>query len=566
MDRRSFLLAAGAAGAAAASGAAFWRWLEIPTQVHAPGRELGHLLRNPHGLPAPRAHYDADVVILGSGAAGLTAAWRLAREGHANFIMVGGPEAHGNLASGAAGTARYPTGAHYLPLPSRESTHVRDMLADFGILLDGAHTDRPYYDERCLVHAPESRVLIDGMWHDGLLPPHALPEPAREEQRRFFALVEELIGARGSDGKRAFAMPLAAASADARWRALDTMTFAAWLEREGYRDGALRAYLDYACRDDYGRGCDEVSAYAGLHYFASRAGAAANAERGAVLTWPEGLNAIGMRLAQAAGLHPPSPSLGEVRGGGKAPTLLDGLAFSLRETRDGVETLCLVERAGRLESYAIRARRAICAMPLHVAAHVVAGLRDFGFDAREHLPVHAPWLVANFVLARFPAELPGATLAWDNIVHGSAGLGYVVSTHQDIRVGPPPRTVFTAYHALAEMSPAEARTWMQNASPDALLERASADLRAAYGWKLGACCERAELTLRAHAMAVPTPGYLANRGLRALRAADGAILFAHSDLSGYSVFEEAAWWGYEAAGRICAKTAPFGATACVRLG
>ena len=52
------------------------------------------------------------------------------------------------------------------------------------------------------------------------------------------------------------------------------------------------------------------------------------------------------------------------------------------------------------------------------------------------------------------------------------------------------------------------------------------------------------------AMATPRPGYLSNRGLQALRVADGRILFAHADLSGYSVFEEAAWWGYEAARRL----------------
>ena len=78
------------------------------------------------------------------------------------------------LSSDIAGEARYPTGAHYLPLPSRESTHVREMLAEFGIILDGAQTERPYYDERHVVHAPESRVLIDGVWHDGLLPANAL--------------------------------------------------------------------------------------------------------------------------------------------------------------------------------------------------------------------------------------------------------------------------------------------------------------------------------------------------------------------------------------------------------
>jgi monoamine oxidase len=545
MDRRSFLLAAGAAGAAAASGAGFWRWLEIPAAVRAPGRELGHLLRNPIHAPPPRAHYETDVVILGSGAAGLAAAWRLAKLGHTQFIVVAGPETNGNLSSGIAGEARFPTGAHYLPLPSRESTHVREMLQEFGMILDDAQTERPYYDERCVVHAPESRVLIDGQWHDGVLPADALPAEARSEHQRFFAQVDQLAQARGSDGRRAFAMPIVESSAGPQWRALDTMTFAAWLDREGYRSTALRWYLDYACRDDYGRASSEVSAYAGLHYFASRAGEAANAERGAVLTWPDGLGALARHLAQSAGL---SPGAADRR---SAPRLLDGAAISLREIPGGVQAVCVNFAAGGLESCAVKARRAICAMPLHVAARVVGNLHDLGFDPREHLPAQAPWLIGNFILSRFPKELAGAALAWDNIVLGSTSLGYVVSTHQDFRAGPPPRTVFTAYHALSEMSPGQARDWLMRVPPGELLERVSSDLRAAYGWKLAACCERAEITLRGHAMAVPSPGYLSNPGLLALREADGRILFAHGDLSGYSVFEESTWWGDRSARRIC---------------
>lgn len=545
MDRRRFLLATGVTGAAAASGAGFWRWLEIPAAVRAPGRELGHLLRNPGNAPPPRAHYETDVVILGSGAAGLAAAWRLAKLGHTHFIVVAGPETNGNLSSGIAGAARYPTGAHYLPLPSRESAHVREMLQEFGMILDGAQSERPYYDERCVVHAPESRVLIDGLWHDGVLPADALPAEARSEHQRFFAQVDQLAQARGSDGRRAFAMPIAESSADPQWRALDSMNFAAWLDREGYRSTALRWYLDYACRDDYGRAGSEVSAYAGLHYFASRAGEAANAERGAVLTWPEGLGALAQHLARSAGL---SLGASDAR---STPRLLDGAAISLREIPGGVQALCANLAGGGLDTYAVKARRAICAMPLQVAAHVVGNLHELGFDAREHLPAQAPWLIGNFVLSRFPKERPGAALAWDNIVLGSTSLGYVVSTHQDIRVGPPQRTVFTAYHALSEMSPRQAREWLMRAPPAELLERASIDLRAAYGWKLAACCERAEITLRGHAMAVPTPGYLSNRGLLALRETDGRILFAHGDLSGYSVFEESTWWGDRCARRIC---------------
>jgi hypothetical protein len=189
-------------------------------------------------------------------------------------------------------------------------------------------------------------------------------------------------------------------------------------------------------------------------------------------------------------------------------------------------------------------------MPLFIASRVMSAMNAYGFDAQHHMPVYAPWIVANFLMKRFPGELREAPLSWDNVVYQGRGLGYVVSTHQDIRVSPPPKSVFTAYVALAGETPEAARKWLDTASPEELLELASADLRAAYGHGFAPCVERADITLRAHAMASPRPGFLGNEGLRLLREADGPILFAHADLSGLSVFEEAAWWGYQAALKI----------------
>ena len=65
---------------------------------------------------------------------------------------------------------------------------------------------------------------------------------------------------------------------------------------------ALRWYLDYCCRDDYGAGSASVSAWAGLHYFASRHGfnaaGDADGERDAVLTWPDGNAWLVQRLSE----------------------------------------------------------------------------------------------------------------------------------------------------------------------------------------------------------------------------------------------------------------------------
>ena len=561
MDRRSFLLGASASGAAAASGVGFWRWQDITPTLLYPGREAGHALRDmAHtraALPGPSAEYDADVVILGSGIAGLTTAWKLAREGFRNFILVAGPELHGNAASGlyavGAESLRYPTGAHYLPLPSMESTHVREMLAAFGIITDGAITERPSFDERALVHAPDERLFVDGRWQEGLVPGGDVAGQGRSEGRsesdRFFALIETLRVARGADGRKVFAIPVAAASADPVWTALDRISFSAWLARENFVDPALHWYLDYCCRDDYGANAAQVSAWAGLHFFAARNGQAANAERGAVLTWPGGLAALATRLERAAFAMPSAAPSAATRG--MTPRLIAGTAVSLRHVAGGVEASCV--SAGPVASnFIVRARRAVSAMPLHVAAHVVDSMLADGYDTVLHAQPVASWMVANFMMNRFPEEEPGAELAWDNVLYGSDGLGYVVSTHQDIRVAPAAQTVFTAYRALADLAPDAARRWLQDASPSEIGELAARELRTVYGWRFAPCVARVEITLRGHAMATPAPGTLANAGLRALQAADGAVLYAHSDLSGYSVFEEAAWWGWRAAEKILA--------------
>ncbi|WP_296952808.1 NAD(P)-binding protein [uncultured Massilia sp.] len=531
MDRRSFLLHAGGAGAAlAASAAGYARWQEIAPEVHYPGRLEGHYLRDRRALPPPSRVLETDVAILGSGIAGLSAAWQLRRAGHARFLMVDGPQAFGNAAGARFGELACPTGAHYLPLPSPESVHVREILLDLGIVERDAFGAQPTYDERAILHAPEERLLFNGAWQDGFLPVEGVAAWELAEHRRFFAQVETLRAARGADGRRAFVFPTVLSSRDPRWDDLDRITLKAWMEREGYRAPTLHWYLNYCCRDDYGTRYDKVSAWAGLHYYCSRWGQAANAGNGAWLTWPGGLAPLAERLAARAAVPRHA-----------------GTVASVRRTAGGVEALCFALDGATPRTYLVRARKAIVAMPVYVAARVVEDIAALGFDARRHTPAYAPWLVANFLMKAFPRELPHAPLSWDNVVYGEPGLGYVVSTHQDIRVAPPDKTVFTAYVALSDRTPRQARDWMMKATPAALVDLAARDLRAAYGWTFAPCVERVDITLRGHAMAAPLPGFRSNAGLAALREADGPVLFAHADLSGFSVFEEAAWWGIQAA-------------------
>src|SRR5581483_10090861 len=74
------------------------------------------------------------------------------------------------------------------------------------------------------------------------------------------------------------------------------ISFADWLRAQGIDSRVLTWYMNYCCRDDYGALASETSAWAGVHYFASRA-----SEEKGPLTWPEGNGWITRQLLQRVG-------------------------------------------------------------------------------------------------------------------------------------------------------------------------------------------------------------------------------------------------------------------------
>lgn len=551
--RRTLRAALGAAAAAAALPGCNRRpfWLPPPVLVHAPGRDAGHRLRERWraGPPRPSDWRDADaervdVAIVGSGVAGLACAWRLARAGHRDHVVLVGPEWLGNAAGLRLSGIDCPGGSHYLPLPSVESTHLRELLADAGVLLGDPSAPAPEYDERALVHAPSHRVMSGGRWWPGPLPP-AADRGAEDQAARFLARADALSHERGPDGRRAFVVPIEAASRDAPSRVLDTRTASAWLDAEGWTDPGLRWYLEYCARDEFGASLDEISAWALVHYFAARAGRARNAEPGAVLTWPDGLAPLATHLAG------PAVAAGRLRPVSVERIETEGRGVRLFGWRDDPADASAAPRP-----VVVRARVAVVATPRPVAARLVP---ELAADAAAGGPGHAPWTVANVVFRRPPEERRTGgedELAWDNVVHGSTALGYVHALHQAIRIDTTGPTVLTAYRAYPRAD-RDARAELARllgagdaARTEDWLALVGTDLVAAYGPRIWREVARVHVTVRGHGMSAPAPGFLSDPGTAAMRAADGPVRFAHSDLSGYSVFEEAAWWGVRAAERI----------------
>ena len=509
--------------------------------------ERGHLLRQARTMREPDVTHRVHTVIAGGGIAGLAAARALRQRGHDDFALLELEDAPGGNSRGTqVGGIACPQGAHYLPVPGDDAREVQDLLEELGLRRRVA--GRWVLDERHLCHSPQERLFFQGHWQEGLLPLQGVGAGTLAQYRRFAALVTD------AQRQAHYAIPVLRSAFAPVQQAQDAITFKAWLDQQGLTDAHLRWYLDYACRDDFGAGIATVSAWAGLHYFASRhgfhapaggVGAGVGAGVGddgpdAVFTWPEGNGWLSARLAAPLG--------DRLRTG--------RVVLRITHEREGVVVDALDVAHNRLERW--HARQAIVALPLHVAARAVQPQPD---ALRQHAAAlrSAPWLVANLRLRAPLQDRPGAAPSWDNVLYGSTGLGYVDATHQSLRPVPGP-TVLTWYRAMGDQP--GARQALLDAPWAQWSDAVIAELAPAHP-DLARKTLRIDIVRYGHAMAIPAPGVLSQ--IARWRSMDGRkqllkkehlavpqfpeaprLVFAHSDWAGYSIFEEAFTLGHAA--------------------
>jgi NAD(P)-binding Rossmann-like domain len=493
IGRRKFL----GTGSAALIGLSLKSERKIEGSFVNEAAAAGHLLRDRKSFPAAKQTVKIPIVIVGGGISGLSAAWRLKKRGFEDFVLLEmNEQAGGNARSGENEITAYPWAAHYVPVPGKQATYVRELFTDLGVLKNGD------WEERYLVFAPQERLFLYGRWQDGIEPAVGLTQKDREQFQR----LEESLAKYRKSG--AFTVPLELGYSK-RFAELDQISFADWLKGNGFDSRLLNWYMNYACRDDYGALAGDTSAWAGIHYFSSR-----EADEKGPLTWPEGNGWITKRLLERVG--------DKVR----TSQMVRGIVQSAR----GVRVF-----AGDTE---YKAEFVVFSAPTFLGPYIIDGfprLNDF---------VYSPWLTANLTLERLPASR-GAEPSWDTVFLDSPTLGYVDATHQSLRTHID-RTVWTFYWALADGTPSQNRQmllekdwsyWKEAILRD--LERVHKDIRQ--------CVSRMDIMRMGHAMIRPTVGAISSHERIRLKRRDGRILFANSDLSGISIFEEAQFHGVEAA-------------------
>lgn len=523
-NRRDFLATSLAGSAAVLSGCETAP--EITGGFNGINVSRGHLLRDTTNWPAPTMQRKTRVLIAGGGVAGLAAARALRLAGMDDFALLElEDEAGGNARGTQLGGMACPMGAHYLPIPGDNAPEVQDLLEELG--LRQRVMGRWQYDERHLCHSPQERLFIHGAWQDGLLPVQGVGDTTLAQYRAFAALVEQ------ARKEAHWSIPSFRSPQTPFKQALATQTFAVWLQQQGLNDSYLLWYLDYCCRDDYGAGLSTVSAWAGIHYFASRHGFSApgteSVERDGLLTWPEGNAWLTRRMAAP---------LGERLHKGQ-------IVVRVEQGKHGVEVDAFNTTTNTLERW--QAEQVVIALPLFIAARVLQNTPSFLTETAART-VYAPWLVANIQIDKPLNDRPGPAPSWDNVIYGDGdkapGLGYVDAMHQSL-LPVPGATVLTYYRALGNVvgGPDMGRMLLQGRSWAEWRDTILQELSQAHP-DLPRRAKRMDITRYGHAMAIPVPDKEGRAGT--LPAVWDRVRFAHSDWAGYSVFEEAFTLGHRA--------------------
>ncbi len=485
----------------------------------------GHWLRDgaPGGPETPTE--DVPVLVVGGGIAGLSAAWKLARAGVHDVRLLELEDVLGGTArSGRNAVSAHPWGAHYVPVPTREERALGELLLEVGAItgFDAQGRAVPHPDHLC--RAPEERLFADGRWHEGLFPKEVATAEDLAQMDRFQAKVAALAARRDDAGRRAFAVPVARSARDPDLLALDGLSMAAWMAREGLTAPLLRWWVEYACRDDFACLLETTSAWAGLHYFAARI-AVPGDEPAPFLTWPEGNGRLVAHLSTSV----------------KDRVVPGAVVTSVEPGSDRV-VVRWVEAATRARRRTT-AEHVICALPRYAARRVVQGLPDDGGVFRT-----SPWVVANLTLDVEPAS-PGYPTAWDNVLRDSDALGYVVATHQSDRAARD--TVWTWYRPFPEADTAAARRRVLATPWSGWRDEVLRDLGPAHH-ELERRIVSLDVLRWGHGMVRPEPGFLFGPARARAAQPRGRVHFAAADLGGLPLFEEAQWAGVRAAEEVLA--------------
>ncbi|WP_291284912.1 NAD(P)/FAD-dependent oxidoreductase [Flavobacterium sp.] len=486
---------------------------------------LGHRLWI-KDFPKPQQQVKIPYLIIGGGISGLSAARQFHKKGISDFLLIEmADHLGGNSSNGENKYSKYPLGAHYLPLPNFEDKELLGFLEEEKIILDYDKNGLPVFDELQLTFAPDERLFYKNNWQEGVVPKEGNSSEEHKEFQRFFKEMDAFRIAKGEDQKYLFDIPVSLCSKNEKTRALDKITMQQWFEEHNFKSEPLFNYIDYCCKDDFGLGIAFVSAWAGIHYFAGRKQDASAEKSDSVLTWPEG-NA---RLAQHLKKYT------------SQKTLKNHLVYEVKIEKNKVVVKAFDDV--KKTSIELIADKVIMATPQFVNQYLIKDRKQF--TNQFH---YTPWLLATLVVNNLTDNL-SFPLSWDNVIYEAKGLGYVYAQHQTLNQIQD-KKVITYYYSFSSGDLKKMRKEIYKKDKEYWKQVVFNDLKIAHP-DIENDTEEMEVFLLGHGMISPVPDFIfGDAKKKASQNIENRIYFAHSDLSGISIFEEAFHQGINAVNKI----------------
>lgn len=454
------------------------------------------------------------ISIVGAGVSGLSCAYHLSQQGQ-NEIFLFDLENHlgGNSTSMNKSA---PWGAHYLPLVNLDNHSLLKFLKQTKIIKNFDEKGIPEYDELMVCSDPMEKLFIYGRMQEGIVPLDHIPAEDKAKMMAFKSEMKALSTRKGRDGKYAFNIPAHNSSQDRDFLKLDKMTMLEYLQRHNFSCDSVNWYVNYCCRDDFGTPIESISAWAGIHYFASRRGKGAGIHEDSVLTWPEGNHFLVEKLVEYSNIQQ---------------------IFTGHMLFDVTDKNLLFYDFQQNQTIQVESDQIVLALPQFILAKIFYTQTEFQYS---------PWLVAN-IKVKWDREIENA-LAWDNVNYHGHGIGFVVANHQKLNTIQSDN-ILTYYWPLSHLRPKEARQfaiqrtheqWSQDILKDIApmipdIEDRIIDINF---WPWG------------HAMVMPEKNFFLHKRASQIKIPFENIHVAHTDLSGLSIFEEGFYQGEEAARNV----------------
>lgn len=318
---------------------------------------VGHLIWQGDSFPVDNKIQKTEFLIVGGGIAGLTASSKLKNK---DFLLVEIDEQLGGTASAFNYEKTiFGQGAHYdLAYPNYFGNDVLQFWEDMKVIsFDKLTNYWQFNDRKYMISAEKEGYCYDnGIFRDDVMP--EIPE------------IEKITKIFQAFDKK---MKLPTRLIDKEFHYLNEISFEKYIQKNININPTLRQAFDYQMLDDFGGTSEEVSALAGVYYYASRP---YYDETKMIFSPPEGNFYFIQKMMNQIN---------------KEKIMTAHLVKKIKEIKDGFEVEIIDVKNKKIKI--IHTKKVIYTAPKHTLKYVYPN--DYQLFSNQ---LQAPWLVLNFVL------------------------------------------------------------------------------------------------------------------------------------------------------------------------